>query len=226
MIEPMQLALFDLDHTLIPFDTGMAWTDFLIGQGVLDDTARQTYLDHCHQYVAGTLDLHAMHRSSVGPLRHVPPPRLAGWLDTFRDQLQTRLPAATRALVASHHQRGDLCAIVTATPRFLARPLAELFGVPHLLATGSATDAAGHLTGEIDGPPCFRAHKIEHVQRWLDGLGHGLASFERSWFYSDSASDLPLLQAVSHPVAVRPDARLRAHALAHGWPVLEPAPDA
>ena len=65
----MNLALFDLDHTLIPFDSGMAWTRFLVERGVLPAEAEQTYLDYCRQYVAGTLDIQAMHFASVAPLK-------------------------------------------------------------------------------------------------------------------------------------------------------------
>ena len=165
-----------------------------------------------------------MQRANVGALREVPPAEVARWIDEFREHLRPRVPAATRALVNGHRDRGDLCAIVTATPRFLAEPLAALFEVPHLLASESAVDARGHRTGEVVGEPCFRAHKITHVQRWLAEHGHGytLQTVGRSWFYSDSANDLPLLEAVSDPVAVTPDARLRAHARAKGWTVIDP----
>lgn len=82
----------------------------------------------------------------------------------------------------------------------------------------------GVPTGEIDGLPCFREHKLTRVQQWLAALPlltRALAEFEASWFYSDSASDLPLLEAVTQPVAVRPDARLRTHALKAGWRVID-----
>jgi phosphoserine phosphatase len=116
-----------------------------------------------------------------------------------------------------------LCAIVTATQRFIAEPFGRLFCITDVLATDAATaeGASGSvLTGEIAGEPCFREHKLTHVKRWLAQRRTSLEAFERSWFYSDSASDLPLLGAVSHPVAVRPDERLLARARAQGWPVI------
>jgi phosphoserine phosphatase len=64
----MKLALFDLDHTLIPFDSGMAWTRHLMRQGALDAQAEARYLGFCQQYVAGTLDIHAMVRANLLPL--------------------------------------------------------------------------------------------------------------------------------------------------------------
>ena len=236
----MNLALFDLDHTLIPFDSGMAWTQFLVQAGVLPPQAVDDYLGFCQQYVAGTLDIHAMHRASVRPLAQVPRTLLAQWGRDFEVAMAPQIPAPMRALVQRHQQAGDLCAIVTATSRFIAEPLARLLGVVHLVATEPAAQPPSHdgaadgaLTGEITGLPCYGPHKPARVAAWLAGLAPraaapvatpaaaGLLSFKRSWFYSDSASDLPLLCAVTDPVAVAPDARLRAHAQAAGWPIID-----
>ena len=214
----MQLALFDLDHTLIPFDSGLAWTRYLRREGLLDEAAEARYLDFCHQYVAGTLDIHAMHHANMAPLATIDPAQLRRWLVGFEREMQTLLPQPMRNLVTHHREAGHRCAIVTATTRLVAEPFARAFGVEHLLAT-EAVLVDGRPSGAIDGLPCFREHKLTRVQAWL---GAPLTDCEASWFYSDSASDLPLLRAVSHPVAVRPDARLRAHAMAAGWTILDP----
>lgn len=220
------LALFDLDHTLIPFDSGMAWTQFLVARGVLSPEAEATYLDFCHQYVAGTLDIHAMHRNNLAPLLGYSRETLAGWQREFEAAMASRVPVAMRALVQGHQAAGDLCAIVTATTRLIAEPFARHFGIEHLLSTQAATvDGRPNspLTGEIAGEPCYREHKVAHVNRWLAAMPAGeggIRRFGTSWFYSDSMSDLPLLEAVTHPVVVRPDDRLRALAAARGWPLL------
>jgi len=219
----MKLALFDLDHTLIPFDSGMAWTKFLVEAGALPPQAELRYLDFCHEYLAGTLDIHAMHRASVAPLAAFSAAQLVRWRDAFEREMWHRLPSEMHALVRRHREAGDLCAVVTATTRFVAEPFARGFGIADLIATESVS-ADGVPTGEIDGLPCFREHKVTKVQAWLAARAapeRDLAAFDASWFYSDSASDLPLLAAVSHPVAVRPDVRLRAHAQAAGWPIVE-----
>jgi HAD superfamily hydrolase (TIGR01490 family) len=216
----MRLALFDLDHTLIPFDSGMAWTRYLVREGALHADAEQRYLDFCHQYVAGTLDIHAMHRASMTPLAAFAPAQLQAWRADFAREMQTQLPPGMQALVDRHRNRGDLCAVVTATSRMVAEPFVHAFGIGHLVATETVM-ADGRPTGEIDGLPCFREHKVTKVEAWLTGLNAPPLAEVKAWFYSDSASDLPLLQAVSDPVAVRPDARLRSHALAAGWSVLD-----
>ena len=228
------LALFDLDLTLIPFDSGMAWTRFLIGRGVLPAQAEDQYLAYCHQYVAGTLDIHAMHRANFQPLLQYPRATLAKWQREFEAAIAPRLQLAALALVRKHLQAGHLCAIVTATATLIAEPFARLFGVDHLVATLAATSDGSPdapFTGEIDGEPCYRHHKVTRVNRWLasyardapsaTGAPNHLAGFAKSWFYSDAIGDLPLLSAVTHPVVVRPDARLLAHALDAGWPVLD-----
>jgi phosphoserine phosphatase len=171
-----------------------------------------------------------MHFASVAPLARVPRAQLAQWTGEFEQALRPRVPADMRTLVQRHLDAGDLCALVTATTRFIAEPCARLFGLPHVLATEPATadgTPGGALTGAIDGLPCFREHKVTRVMDWLARLlppaDAGLAAFEQSWFYSDSISDLPLLGAVSTPVAVRPDASLREHALRAGWTIVEEA---
>lgn len=222
----MNLALFDLDHTLIPFDSGMAWTRFLIARGRLPASAQASYLAYAKDYVAGTLDIHAMHRGNMAPLAVQTRATLDAWSAEFAAETAARIPQAMRDLVDRHRAAGDLCAIVTATTRLISGAFGKLFGIEHVLATEAATvddDPHGAYTGEIAGEPCFHAHKITHVERWLAGRGLSLQGFERSWFYSDSASDLPLLRAVTDPIAVKPDARLRAVAEAEGWPIIEAA---
>lgn len=215
----MRLALFDLDHTLIPFDSGMAWTGYLADRGVLPADAPDTYLRWCQRYVAGQASIHDVHRATVAPLAALGRPRLQALLQGFEQAMAPRLPPDMRALVAEHQARGDLCAIVTATTRFVAEPFARLFGIGELLATQPTLDADGLPDGGIDGAPCHGPHKPAHVEAWLAGRGQRLAQFSLSFFYSDSASDLPLLEAVTHPVAVRPDARLQAQAQLRGWPI-------
>lgn len=213
----MRLALFDLDHTLIPFDSGMAWVRFLVGRELLPPEAEWAYLAHCHDYVAGTIDVRDLHRALVLPLAGSKRSAFDEWLAEFEAGLDATLPAPSLALVAMHRAAGDRCVLVTATARFVAERYAAAFGIADVLATESARDSYGRLTGEIVGLPCAREHKLDKLGGWLALEGLSLAGFERSWFYSDSASDLPLLRAVTDPVAVRPDAALRAVAEQEGW---------
>ena len=217
----MRLALFDLDHTLIPFDSGLAWLRFLVARGSLPAEAETHYLAECRRFMAGEIDVRALHRALVAPLRDSGRNELDTWLVEFEAGLAPSLPAAALALVARHLAAGDRCVLVTATTRFVAERYAFAFGIGEVLATEAVRDSHGRLTGETAGAPCVGAHKLSRLGDALTLEGAALADFERSWFYSDSAGDLPLLEAVSDPVAVRPDARLAAVAAERSWPVIE-----
>ena len=216
----MQIALFDLDHTLIPFDSGSLFTRHLASLGALDGGFEAQYLDYCRRYADGTLDMLAMHRFTVGALGRHDPATLARWLLDFRGTIAARVPPLALDLVARHLASRDACALVTATTRFVAEAFASVFGLTEVLATEPEVDEQGRYTGEIVGQACFREHKIAHVQAWLARRGASWADVERSWFYSDSINDLSLLEAVTDPVVVDPDPALRARALARGWPIM------
>lgn len=123
------------------------------------------------------------------------------------------LPAAQK-LIQQH--KAHLTAIITATNRFLAEPIAAAFGIEHLMATEPQI-VDGRFTGDVVGAPCMREGKIEHLNQWLAARGQSLGDFAESWFYSDSINDLPLLERVTHPVAVDADPRLAEIARQRGW---------
>jgi HAD superfamily hydrolase (TIGR01490 family) len=123
--------------------------------------------------------------------------------------------------VRQHQDRGDLCAIVTATNSFITAPIAREFGIEHLIATEVEVAPDGSFTGKPYGLPSFREGKITRVEQWLALQGMGLSDFPISIFYSDSMNDLPLLSRVTDPIAVNPDARLEAHARAQGWQIMQ-----
>ena len=214
----MQIALFDLDHTLIPFDSGGAFTKHMAALGVIDDSFGPRYLDYCRRYAEGRVDMREMHRFTVGALGAHPPAQLQLWLDDFAAAIAPRISQAARALVKSHQDAGHACALVTATTRFVAAGFGAALGL-EVLATEPERGADGRYTGEVVGEPCFREHKISHVQAWLERHGAGWSAVTRSWFYSDSINDLPLLQHVTDPVVVDPDPMLREEAGRRGWPV-------
>lgn len=215
----MDIALFDLDHTLIPFDSGSAFTRHLAARGALPPDFEAQYTAYCLRYAEGTVDMVQMHRFTVGALGVHDPGTLARWLREFQDDVAPRVPPGARELVQRHQAAGHACALVTATTRFVAEAFGAVLGLDDVLATQPQVGADGRYTGEIVGQACFREHKLTHVQAWLAGRGKAWRDVGRSWFYSDSINDLPLLQAVTDPVAVDPDPRLRALAQARGWPV-------
>jgi HAD superfamily hydrolase (TIGR01490 family) len=217
----MNLALFDLDNTLLAGDSDFEWAQFLISKGVVDRELQEAKnLQFYEDYKAGTLDIHAFLAFQLAPLARHPRAELDAWHREYMDRhIRPLISGAARALVGRHLAAGDLCAIVTATNSFVTGPIARAFGIGHLVAT-EPERVEGRYTGRVAGMPCFREGKIARVEAWLAGLGHRLPDFPVSSFYSDSRNDLPLLERVSRPVAVDPDETLGAAARARGWPVI------
>jgi HAD superfamily hydrolase (TIGR01490 family) len=214
----MRLALFDLDNTLLTGDSDYEWGQFLVDRGVLDRDAYEAQnRAYYEQYVAGTLDIHEYLGFALRPLAEHTPADLEQWHAEFmRLRIVPMITPAARDLVKHHAERGELCAIITATNSFITSPIAREFAVPHLIAT-EPERREGRFTGRVRGTPCFREGKIQRLNEWLQGLGHRLGDFEESTFYSDSHNDLPLLERVTRPVAVDPDQALGAEARRRGW---------
>ena len=215
----MRLALFDLDNTLLAGDSDYEWGQFMCERGVVDrasyEAQNRVYYE---QYKAGTLDIHAFLDFQLKPLSRHPRAQLDAWhRDYMARKVLPMMRDKARALVERH--RGDLRVMITATNSFVTAPIAREFGIEHLIATEPAL-ANGEFNGCIAGTPCFREGKLARLEAWLADRGTTLASFAESWFYSDSHNDLPLLERVTHPVAVDPDETLRAQAARRGWPVI------
>lgn len=218
----MNLAIFDLDHTLLPLDSDYEWGQFMVRIGAVDpDAFAKRNADFFAQYQAGTLDPVEYLEFALGTLAQFPRKRLDAWHAQYMQEVISPaiLPSA-RALVQKHQHAGDLVMIITATNRFVTAPIATAFDVAHLIAAEPELTADGELTGRLLGVPTSGPGKVTHLHAWLAARGASLADFEKSYFYSDSQNDIPLLSAVTHPVATNPNALLKAHAQEHGWPTL------
>jgi HAD superfamily hydrolase (TIGR01490 family) len=215
----LNLALFDLDNTLLAGDSDFEWAQFLIEQGVLDREVYEARNQHFYdQYKAGTLDIREFLDFQLKPLARYPRATLDAWhVEFMARKIMPIVRDSARELVNRH--AGDLRVLITATNSFVTAPIARVFGIEHLIATEPA-QRDGEFTGGVSDIPCFREGKVERLAAWLKLQGRALETFDQSWFYSDSLNDLPLLERVTHPVAVDPDDTLRAHAARNGWPVI------
>lgn len=215
-----RLTLFDLDNTLLGGDSDYGWAQFLIEEGAVDaEGYERRNAAFFADYKAGRLDIRAFLEFQLRPLAENEPATLLAWRERFiAEKIRPMLLPAGRKLVDQRLAAGDLVAVVTATNSFITRPIAALYGIRHLVATELEV-VAGRFTGRPSGEPCFQAGKLACLDKWLAGLNRKLADFSESWFYSDSHNDLPLLLAVTHPVAIDPDPVLAAQAAARGWPI-------
>jgi HAD superfamily hydrolase (TIGR01490 family) len=217
----MHLTLFDLDNTLLAGDSDHAWGEFVVRHGLADPDAyrarNQAFYD---DYCAGRLDQMAYLRFCLEPLTRYSLDELAAWHRRFMaETIEPMMTSRGRALVSERLGAGDLVAIVTSTNRFVTEPIARAYGIEHLIASEPEI-RDGRYTGRVIGVPAYREGKVARVDDWLRGRGTHLSSFAESRFYSDSSNDLPLLERVSHPVAVDPDANLAAIARERRWPII------
>lgn len=217
-----KIALFDLDHTLLPIDSDYSWGEFTQQIGWTDPVEFKRRNDDFYaHYVAGTLDVHDYVRFAVEALRVRGAAAYEEAHERFmREWIAPNLHPAALELVRGHQQRGDAVAIVTATNELVTRPIAQAFGVPELIAVELERDGGGWITGEIAGVPSMREGKVVRVTQWLAARGLDWLDVETT-FYSDSMNDVPLLEQVDHPVATNPDTRLRTLALERGWRILD-----
>ena len=217
-----KLALFDLDHTLLPIDSDYSWGNFTSTIGWTDpvEFARRNDQYFAH-YQAGTLDVHDYVRFATEAVRQRGQSAALAARERFmREVIAPAIRPQALELVQGHRSAGDQIAIITATNEFVTRPIADAFGVKHLIAIELERDASGWITGEINGVPSFREGKVKRLEQWL--LAREIARQEMEiTFYSDSTNDLPLLENVDHPVATNPSEQLKAIALQRGWRILD-----
>ena len=214
----MRLAIFDLDNTLLAGDSDHQWGEYLCARGLVDVEAYRAKNDSFYaDYLAGKLDVVAYQNFCQEVLGRTDKAQLDAWHAEFmRDCIEPLILPKGEALLAQHRAAGDVVMIITATNRFITGPIAQRLGGEHLIATECGMQG-GQYTGELVNVPSFQAGKITRLNEWL---AEHQATLADSYFYSDSHNDLPLLEQVTHAVAVDPDDTLRTLALQRGWSVI------
>jgi HAD superfamily hydrolase (TIGR01490 family) len=216
--DPVRLAIFDLDNTLITSDSDHLWGEYLAERGIVDgEHYRRRNDQYLAEYQAGTLDIHDFLRFSLRVLAEHDPAELARLRAGFiEEKIAPTVAPGAPSLLARHRDAGDHLMIITATNSFVTEPIARMLGVETLIAT-EPEQRDGRYTGDVTGTPCFREGKVERLGIWLAENG---AHLQGSAFYSDSHNDLPLLEQVERPCAVDPDEQLAAAARERNWPVI------
>lgn len=216
------LAIFDLDHTLITTDSDNAFPQFLIEEGLMDaDYAQAKNAQFYQDYQSGCLNVADFVRFAIEPIKSFSADELAQLHQKFMQKhiLPHITPMAT-TLVESHRAAGDTLLVISSTNEFIITPICQRFGIDNVIGTRLEVDSTGHFTGNIVGTPSLREGKITRLNEWLASRGETLQDYEKTYFYSDSKNDLPLLERVDEPVAVNPDEVLLQVAQERGWAVL------
>jgi HAD superfamily hydrolase (TIGR01490 family) len=217
MSDARRAALFDMDRTLVRRETASLYVRYQVdtGQARWTDLVRTLYW--VLQYTFGILDAERVAEIVLAELAGMPETVLAARHDDwFPRYVERHVTDAGRAAVARHRKEGDLLAVVTGASPYAARPLAQLLGIDHVVSSVFEMDADGCFTGRAEQPLCLGPGKVERAERFARHQGFRL---EDAVFYTDSISDLPLLERVREPVVVNPDPRLRRVAERRGWRV-------
>jgi len=213
------LALFDLDNTLLAGDSDYNWSLFLINEGLLDGASHQARNEQFYQdYKNGTLDIYAFLEFQLMPLSQHPKKFLDELHQRYMEKvIRPMMTQKAQDLVNKHKAAGDLCLVITATNSFVTRPIAAAYGIDNLIGTDPEM-VNGEYTGGVSGVPSFKEGKVTRINQWLAERGSALTDYATSYFYSDSHNDLPLMKLVSNPVAVDADEILSEYAQQQGWP--------
>jgi HAD superfamily hydrolase (TIGR01490 family) len=209
------LAIFDLDNTLIAGDSDYLWGRYLIEHGHVDETYYESEnLRFYDEYKAGTLDIFEFLRFSLKPLSEHSMNELLQWRsDFFTEKIQPVMLEKAHTLIDKHRKQGNTILVITATNSFVTLPVIQAYGIDHFLATDPEC-IDNQFTGNVSGTPTFQHGKVIRYQQWLQ---ENNLSFNKTWFYSDSHNDLPLLEVVDHPIAVDADPELKQVALMKNW---------
>jgi HAD superfamily hydrolase (TIGR01490 family) len=208
-------ALFDMDRTLVRKETASLYVRYQrdVGQATWVDLARMMYW--MAQYTFGVLDAQRVAEKTLIHLRGVPETvQAARCEDWFSQYVEQHITDAGRVAVRRHQAAGDVCAIVTGSSPYAAWPLARRLRIDHVVSTVFEVDEQRRFTGRPSLPLCLGEGKVERAEQLSRALGFRL---EEATFYTDSVSDLPLLERVAEPVIVNPDPRLKRVAEKRRW---------
>ena len=216
----MTVAIFDLDNTLIGGDSDYLWGEFLCDEGIITDRESfQKMNDYFyHQYEIGELDIYAWAEFSFKVLTEFSFDELSNLRQKFVDiKIKPIFLEKAQSCINGHKENGHQVLVITASNTFITKPVVEMYGIRHLLAT-EPEFKSGRFTGKVSGIPCFQSGKIDNLMPWLEKNNESLIG---SYFYSDSHNDLPLLELVDNPIAVNSDEILTSTAHENGWQVLD-----
>jgi HAD superfamily hydrolase (TIGR01490 family) len=207
-------AFFDIDKTVLEVNSGTKWVGYQWRNGQMSAWQVGRAMAWLVQYRFGLLDFDAMAArileryagQAVDPIAR----EVEQW---FHDEVAAEICHEARRQIEEHRAAGHVIALLTSATRFLSTPVAHILEVPHVLCTEVEIDS-GIITGRCIEPACYGPGKVVHAEAFA--AKHGV-DLDRSFFYTDSYSDLPMLERVGEPRVVNPDPRLRRTAAHRGW---------
>jgi HAD superfamily hydrolase (TIGR01490 family) len=209
------VALFDLDGTLVRENTGRLFIRYELDEGRASWLQVGRVLFWLSKYALGLGNANMVAMQGLSWYRGRTETELRADMTVwFQRRVKQHIPEAARRAVAMHLSRGDTVAIATAGSRYVAEQVAGELNIPNIVCT-EVEVVDGKLSGQIIEPLCYGEGKAQRVEHWLRqrGESHNIV------FYTDSITDLPLLEVVSTPIVINPDVRLKRLARSRGWPI-------
>ncbi len=214
----MELAIFDLDNTLLAGDSDYLWGQFLGENGYVDKEKHNNKNDRYYDdYLKGKLNINEFLEFQFRPLLENDMKTILAWRTRFlEEKIKPAILPKAIDLIENHRNRGHKLMIITAANSFITAPIAKLFNINYLIASEPELNN-GQYTGKLSATPSFAEGKVIRYEQWLQ---ENNIEATISWFYSDSHNDIPLLDKVTRPIAVDPDDTLRTEAKRRNWPII------
>lgn len=214
----MGIAFFDLDLTLLSENSGKLWVRRELALGQLSKRTALQAAIWLTQYQLGLGGLTLVSKAISTAEGMVEAELAARTASFYENQIRTLFRPGGRQALADHRKAGDRVVLLTASSHFLAEKVAEELALDAILCNRMEVNGGGVLTGRTVGPICYGPGKLVHAR--AEASRHGMR-LQDCTFYTDSFSDVPVLEAVGKPVAVNPDPRLKRRAQKRGWTILD-----
>lgn len=210
-------AFFDLDHTVLIRSSAALWARFEHREGRMSTGQLLRLAWWTLQYRLAAIDMAVVTRRLAAEMRGQREAELVARSDRwFKEMVEPCIAEGAVARINAHLAQGHVVALLTASTPYVSAPVARALGLDERYICTRLEVRDGVFTGRCVEPVCYGPGKVHWARIFC--AEHGL-TMEHSYFYTDSYTDLAMLEAVAHPVAVNPDARLRRYAERAGWPV-------
>ena len=214
------LAIFDLDNTILNGDSDYSWINFLIDIGYVNkdeyEKKNQYFYD---KYYEGKLDYDEWAEFALSTIKGKRPEEIENLLNKFLSSvIEPMINIYALRLLHNHYHNNDVMLLASATNSVIVTPIAKRLGFDNIVAT-EVEIVNGVYSGKFQNTPALGEGKLQKVREWM--RRNDFSDFKNTTFYSDSINDLPLLLAVNKAVAVNPDNKLREECEKRSWEIVD-----
>ena len=215
----MATVFMDLDGTILEGNSGRLWAcyEFFGGRLPVRQMLLAGYSLGKYKFIAS--DIRPALAKAILGLKGMDSANLARRTEVFfHECVAPKLREKANQVIQLHGAQGDKVVLLTSSTKMLGEHVSRKLQLHGCVGTDLRVDDCGVFTGEVEGPLCFGEGKVLKAEAYLAESGE---SIQETLFYTDSSTDLPMLEACGEPIAVNPDRQLKQIALQRGWQVLD-----